>query len=200
MKTKEHSHEDLIDAVIAIADREGFAPSGLADYLGDLAENPDAYNGQTQKIIDRLLKGYDWIKPSDITRAIASKATHVCQERRRESVSKAQERADKKGKNITYVLEDDPEYSMDKVQKRRREKLDKETIFGHTPESVLRWAGSEGWTYRQAKEFLKARGFDIPKEKALALLQDGDENGYNGSLTDEQQAELWFAMEELENK
>lgn len=66
------------------------------------------------------------------------------------------------------------------------------TVFGHAPTGVLRWMGTEGFTFKEARATLDSLGVEASDATIRAQLLAGKkgERGAPAPLTDEQKAKL----------
>jgi hypothetical protein len=65
------------------------------------------------------------------------------------------------------------------AEERENEPDEPQTIFGHSITQVLRWMGREGWTPKQAKTVMDARGFKLTESTLRGQLWVGRSGRYD---------------------
>ena len=122
MATAIPTMERVAEAVALAAEREGYTPFGLFDYIRDIESAPEAYGSDLKRdqIEDRLFGGTG-VSFDDVTASACRAASHWHRERVRAMVRRWDAEAFAKGVPVTYILEGDAEMGWEARLASRRE-------------------------------------------------------------------------------
>lgn len=182
--------ETVVETVARAADREGFTPHGLLDYLNDIDNHPEVYGVDLvrDRIIERILGGTG-VEPEDITSTVCRMAQHWHRERMREMVRRWQKEADEKKVPVLYVLDGDGELGwravmrgmgtpeapavVESIKKAPSRSKGDPMLLGVPLANVVRWMGHDGWDLADTKQAVEYYGGEAEDSDMIAWLQEG---------------------------